>query len=96
MRSLADRFPALTLQNIRRELSRRSSLHRTQTGAKDREKEGSDSSEDFDLLDYLRGETDQYDAAGFKRKVVGVSWTKHNVQGAGGMKVRLSLAAPRA
>ncbi|GAA5926233.1 hypothetical protein JCM3775_000963 [Rhodotorula graminis] len=74
-------------QNLRRELSRRSSQHRTQTGVKDREKEGSDTSEDFDLLEYLRGEADQYDTAGFKRKVVGVSWTKHNVQGAGGMKI---------
>ncbi|BGP44752.1 ATP-binding cassette transporter snq2 [Rhodotorula kratochvilovae] len=74
-------------QNLRRELSRRSSLHRVQTGQKDPEKEGSEASEDFDLLAYLRGEVDQYDAAGFKRKVVGVSWDKLNVQGAGGMKI---------
>jgi len=79
------------LQHLRRELSRRSSLHRTQTGSKDPEKEGSDSSEDFDLLEYLRGEADQYDAAGFKRKVVGVSWEKFNVKGSGGMKARRRL-----
>lgn len=74
-------------QDLRRELSRRSSLYRTKTGHKDVEKEGSEDSEDFDLLAYLRDEADQYDAAGFKRKVVGVSWDKLNVTGAGGMKV---------
>ncbi|GAA5969290.1 hypothetical protein JCM8115_006751 [Rhodotorula mucilaginosa] len=75
--------------DLRRELSRRSSLYRTKTGHKDVEKEGSEDSEDFDLLAYLRDEADQYDAAGFKRKVVGVSWDKLNVTGAGGMKMNI-------
>ncbi|BGP56642.1 ATP-binding cassette transporter snq2 [Rhodotorula sphaerocarpa] len=75
--------------DLRREYSKRSSLHRTRTGTKDVEKEGSDDSEDFDLLEYLRNEVDQYDAAGFKRKVVGVAWDKLNVTGRGGMKMNI-------
>jgi ATP-binding cassette subfamily G (WHITE) protein 2 (SNQ2) len=47
--------------------------------------------EDFDLLAYLRNEDEQRDSAGFKRKVIGVSWSKLNVQGNGGMKVRFSF-----
>ncbi|GJN91548.1 hypothetical protein Rhopal_004571-T1 [Rhodotorula paludigena] len=74
-------------EELRRQYSRQSSLHRIKSGQKDLEKEGSNDSEDFDLLAYLRGESDQYDAAGFKRKVVGVSWDKLNVTGAGGMKI---------
>ncbi|GAA5969283.1 hypothetical protein JCM8115_006749 [Rhodotorula mucilaginosa] len=74
---------------LRHELSRRSSLHRTRTGSKDVEKEGTDDSEDFDLLAYLRNESEQYDAAGFKRKVIGVVWEKLNVTGAGGMKMHI-------
>lgn len=66
------------MQELRRQYSRQSSLHRIKSGQKDLEKEGSNDSEDFDLLAYLRGESDQYDAAGFKRKVVGVSWDKLN------------------
>ncbi|BGO92884.1 hypothetical protein NBRC10512_008005 [Rhodotorula toruloides] len=76
-------------EDLRRELSRSSSLHRVRTGQKDVEKEGSESSEDFDLLAYLRNEADQYDAAGFKRKVVGVSWDKLRVTGNGGIKMHI-------
>ncbi|GAA6043179.1 hypothetical protein JCM8097_008713 [Rhodosporidiobolus ruineniae] len=75
-------------EELRRELSRRSSLHRVQTGQKDPEKEGADD-EDFDLLAYLRNEAQQYDEAGFKRKVVGVSWDKLHVTGNGGIKLHI-------
>jgi ATP-binding cassette subfamily G (WHITE) protein 2 (SNQ2) len=64
---------------------------------KDVEKEGADDDEDFDLLSYLRSEDNHREAAGFKRKVIGVTWDKLNVQGNGGMKVcfqfPLSLSA---
>ncbi|GAA5952195.1 hypothetical protein JCM10213_004061 [Rhodosporidiobolus nylandii] len=74
--------------DLSREFSRRSSLHRVQTGQKDPEKGGSDD-EDFDLLSYLRSEVQQYDEAGFKRKVVGVSWDKLKVVGNGGIKLHI-------
>ncbi|GAA5965734.1 hypothetical protein JCM21900_006739 [Sporobolomyces salmonicolor] len=73
-------------EELRRELSRRSSLYRTQTGHKDAEKEGGDS-DDFDLLAYLQGEQQSADGAGMKRKAVGVSWSGLTVVGAGGMKI---------
>ncbi|GAA5828045.1 hypothetical protein JCM11251_005707 [Rhodosporidiobolus azoricus] len=72
-------------ENLRRELSRRSSLHRVQTGQKDPEKGGDD--DDFDLLSYLQGERSEYDEAGFKRKVMGVAWDHLRVTGNGGMKL---------
>ncbi|GAA6025845.1 hypothetical protein JCM10207_002683 [Rhodosporidiobolus poonsookiae] len=75
-------------EELRRELSRRSSLHRTQTGQKDSEKEGADD-DDFDLLEYLQGERHAYDDAGFHRKVVGVSWDKLKVVGNGGIKLHI-------
>ncbi|GAA5991262.1 hypothetical protein JCM10908_003228 [Rhodotorula pacifica] len=74
---------------LRRELSRRSSQFRNGVGEKDHESEGQDASEDFDLLSYLRNEEEQYDAAGFKRKVVGVSWDKLHVTGNGGMQMNI-------
>ena len=91
--SPADLF-ALASQALTREFSRRSSHFRSHDGEKDLEAEGDDASEDFNLLAYLRNEEAQYDAAGFKRKVVGVSWDKLNVTGSGGMKVRVSLCGP--
>lgn len=75
-------------QELRRELSRRSSAHRNKTGEKDAEKEGEDDG-DFDLLSYLQGQQSKEDEAGIHHKVVGVSWEGLNVVGAGGMKVRL-------
>ncbi|ORY59909.1 pleiotropic drug resistance ABC transporter [Leucosporidium creatinivorum] len=73
-------------EELRRQLSRASSLHRTRTGDKDGEKEGDDS-DDFDLLEYLQGGLEARDNAGFKRKVVGVTWDNLRVTGAGGMKI---------
>ncbi|GAA6025142.1 hypothetical protein JCM11491_000230 [Sporobolomyces phaffii] len=73
-------------EDLRRELSRRSSAHRNKTGTKDAEKEGQDD-DDFDLLSYLQGQQSKSDDAGMHRKVVGVSWTGLTVVGAGGMKI---------
>lgn len=73
-------------EELRRQLSRASSLHRTRTGEKDQEKEGQDS-EDFDLSEYLNNSLEARDQAGFKRKVLGVTWDNLRVTGAGGMKV---------
>lgn len=72
-------------EDLRRELSRASSLHRTRTGQRDEEK-GRDE-DDFDLAEYLSSSLAERDAAGFKRKVVGTTWTDLRVTGAGGMKV---------
>lgn len=57
-------------EELRRQLSRASSLHRTQTGQKDAEKEGADDDDDFDLLDYFKGSRAARDAHGFKAKEV--------------------------
>ncbi|GAA5847541.1 hypothetical protein JCM3766R1_000227 [Sporobolomyces carnicolor] len=73
-------------EELRRELSRRSSAHRNKTGEKDAEKEGEDDG-DFDLLSYLQGQQSKEDEAGIHHKVVGVSWEGLNVVGAGGMKI---------
>jgi ATP-binding cassette, subfamily G (WHITE), member 2, SNQ2 len=78
-------------EELRRQLSTASSLHRTRTGEKDPEKEGQDS-DDFDLSEYLNNSLEARDNAGFKRKVVGVTWDNLRVTGAGGMKVRLPTA----
>lgn len=71
-------------EELRRQLSRSSSLHRTITGQKDVE---AGAEEDFDLAEYLQGGLAERDAAGFKRKVVGVTWNNLTVTGAGGMKI---------
>ena len=57
-------------EDLRRQLSRTSSLHRTVTGQKDVEAGEED---DFDLAEYLNNSLAERDAAGFKRKVVGVT-----------------------
>ncbi|GAA5871103.1 hypothetical protein JCM8547_005358, partial [Rhodosporidiobolus lusitaniae] len=76
-------------EELRREYSRQSSLHRVKTGQKDLEKEGGDD-DDFDLLSYLRNDVEQYDENGLHhRKVLGVSWDKLNVTGNGGMKLMI-------
>lgn len=72
---------------LRRQLTRSSSLYRTQTGQKDSEKEGDDH-EDFDLLEYMRSSAAERGQHNFKEKHVGVIWDKLSVTGAGGMKVR--------
>lgn len=56
-------------EELRRQLSRASSLHRTQTGQKDVEKEGEDE-DDFDLLAYMKGTRSARDTHGFKAKEV--------------------------
>lgn len=71
--------------DLRRELSRNSSLHRTRTGSRDPEK--ADNESDFDLLAYLQGARDTRDANGFKHKELGVVWEQFGVTGAGGLKV---------
>lgn len=68
------------------ELTKTSSLHRAATGTKDFEKEG-DEHDDFDLLDYLRGQRGEEDESGFKHKELGVVWDDLTVVGAGGMKI---------
>ena len=45
-------------EELRRQLTRSSSLYRTQTGQKDSEKEG-DYADDFDLLEYMRSSADR-------------------------------------
>lgn len=79
-------------EELRRQLSRASSLHRTRTGEKDQEKEGQDS-DDFDLSEYLNNSLQARDKAGIRRKVVGVTWDHLRVTGAGGMKVSLFLSS---
>jgi len=69
-------------QDLRRSLSRPYSLH-----AVDPEKQDPSSSS-FDLLLYLRAEANEADAAGLKRKALGVAWTGLQVVGNGGAKVR--------
>ncbi|KAK4052255.1 ATP-binding cassette transporter snq2 [Microbotryomycetes sp. JL221] len=78
-------------EQLRRHLSRQSSLYRTQTGQRDPEKGGADDDDDsegdFDLRAYLHEGVQKRDEAGFRRKVLGVTWTKLRVVGAGGMKI---------
>lgn len=74
-------------EQLRRQLTRQSSLHRTATRQKDSEKEGEEG-EEFDLLEYMRSRASERDANGFKSKQVGVVWEGLAVTGAGGMKVR--------
>ncbi|GAA5893100.1 hypothetical protein JCM6882_003886 [Rhodosporidiobolus microsporus] len=71
-------------ESLRRELSRCSSQHRTSAGQRDPEKGDADSQASFDLTKFLQGEQAEADAAGFKRKALGVVWENFNVQGAGG------------
>ncbi|GAA5843719.1 hypothetical protein JCM11251_003474 [Rhodosporidiobolus azoricus] len=71
-------------ESLRRELSRRSSQYRAQEGKRDPEKGETDSQASFDLTKFLQGEQAEADAAGFKRKALGVVWENFNVQGAGG------------
>ena len=80
-------------QQLRRQLTNQSQLHRVKTGLGDLEKHD----EDFDLLAYMRNEGDKRDQEGFKRKVVGVVWSSLSVTGVGGMKVSSSMrsAMPR-
>jgi ATP-binding cassette subfamily G (WHITE) protein 2 (SNQ2) len=56
-------------EELRRQLSRASSLQRTQTGQKDVEKEG-EVDDDFDLLAYMKGSKSARDQEGFKGKEV--------------------------
>lgn len=86
---------------LRRELSNISSLHRTltsnndnkTTSAKDLEKqistENDEEEEIFDLLSYMKGELEERDNNGFKRKHVGVIWDDLSIIGVGGLKVSL-------
>ena len=60
-------------EELRRQLTRQSSLHRTLTHQRDSEKEGDDA-EDFDLLDYMRARASERNENGFKSKQVGVVW----------------------
>ncbi|GAA5932006.1 hypothetical protein JCM1841_003594 [Sporobolomyces salmonicolor] len=78
-------------ETLRRELTRRSTLHRTQTRQVDDnlEKGGVSDVDEFDLLSYLRGEQSEAEKAGFKRKVLGVAWKGLTVVGAGGMKIHI-------
>lgn len=55
--------------DLSRQLSRQSSLHRVATGQKDPEKEGEDK-DDFDLLSYMKGDKGARDEAGFHAKQV--------------------------
>ncbi|KAK4699639.1 hypothetical protein P7C70_g6621, partial [Phenoliferia sp. Uapishka_3] len=72
--------------DLRRQLSHSSSLHRTNTGQKDAEK--ADDGEDFDLLEYMTDSSATRGHHGFKKKALGVVWDGLTVTGAGGMKVR--------
>lgn len=72
-------------EDLRRQLTRTSSLHRTITGQKDAEKADED---DFDLLEYMTDSAAKRGAHGFRKKEVGVIWDNLTVTGAGGMKVR--------
>ncbi|BGP47011.1 ATP-binding cassette transporter snq2 [Rhodotorula kratochvilovae] len=73
---------AAEFENLRRSLSRHSS-HYPQPS--DLEKQDPSSSS-FDLLSYLRAEASEAEAAGFKRKALGVAWNKLQVVGNGGEK----------
>jgi hypothetical protein len=81
---------------LSRQLSQASELHRTRTRqsiaqsaslAERGEKE--EEEEEFDLTQTIKGGNEARDQQGFKPKHVGVVWDGLNVQGAGGLKVRL-------
>ncbi|ORY72886.1 pleiotropic drug resistance ABC transporter [Leucosporidium creatinivorum] len=72
---------------LRRHLSGHSSV----APCEDLEKQVASSihSDEFDLAAYLRAELDSADAAGCKRKALGVSWENFRVAGEGGEKVAI-------
>ncbi|KAF9585985.1 hypothetical protein BGW38_010677 [Lunasporangiospora selenospora] len=65
-------------KKLERQLTRRSSLYRTQTGEKT-----SDDSGDFDLTDYLREVLPRAQSAGIKSRNLGVVWDNLEVIGEG-------------
>jgi len=65
-------------KKLERQLTRRSSLYRTQTGEKVKNDGG-----DFDLTDYLKDVLPRAEEAGIKRRNLGVSWENLEVLGEG-------------
>lgn len=51
--------------------------------------ENDEEEEIFDLLSYMKGELEERDNNGFKRKHVGVIWDDLSIIGVGGLKVSL-------
>ncbi|GAA5893783.1 hypothetical protein JCM8208_001243 [Rhodotorula glutinis] len=72
---------AAQFEDLRRSLSRPYSSHPVDPEKQD------PSSSSFDLLSYLRAEASEADAAGIKRKALGVAWTGLQVVGNGGEKL---------
>ncbi|KAF9924811.1 hypothetical protein FBU30_005280 [Linnemannia zychae] len=65
-------------KKLERQLTRRSSLYRTQTGEKTTEDGG-----DFDLTSYLKDIIPKHENAGIKRRNLGVAWENLEVIGEG-------------
>ncbi|KAF9415247.1 hypothetical protein BGZ94_000147 [Podila epigama] len=66
-------------KRLERQLTKRSSIHRTQTGEKIDESQGGD----FDLTDYLKDIIPRAKDAGIKRRNLGVTWANLEVLGEG-------------
>jgi len=66
-------------KKLERQLTKRSSIYRTQTGEKIAENQGGD----FDLTDYLRDVIPRSEDAGIKRRNLGVTWDNLEVLGEG-------------
>ncbi|KAG0345844.1 hypothetical protein BG004_002973 [Podila humilis] len=66
-------------KNLERQLTKRSSIYRTQTGEKSAQNQGGD----FDLTDYLKDIIPRSEDAGIKRRNLGVTWDNLEVLGEG-------------
>lgn len=66
-------------KKLERQLTKRSSIYRTQTGEKTAENQGGD----FDLTDYLKDIIPRAEDAGIKRRNLGVTWDNLEVLGEG-------------
>lgn len=66
-------------KKLERQLTKRSSIYRTQTGDKNTENQGGD----FDLTDYLKDIIPRTEDAGIKRRNLGVTWDSLEVLGEG-------------
>lgn len=62
---------------------------KTTASLADLEKGGADTSERFDLRDYLRTSADAQERAGIRHKHVGVTWEDLQVEGIGGSRAKV-------
>ena len=77
-----------SFDDLRRTFSAASAARRVPTTATtDSHLEKAEEHDDFDLLEYMKGDLEKRDQAGFKHKEIGVIFKDLSVIGAGGMKV---------